>query len=71
MKNLIGRKIKGFKFEDVIIPFHHLYMDNHIGEIGTITHVRRSYCRVQFENGFCYYPTDQIEQHLIDEKKRL
>ena len=67
MKNLIGRKIKGFKFEDG----YNSEMDNHIGEIGTITHVRRSYCRVQFENGFCYYPTDQIEQHLIDEKKRL
>jgi hypothetical protein len=73
--NLIGRKVKGFKFE------HEKYneltyareMDEKIGEIGTIVsynELSNSYC-VEFKDDYWYYPASLIEQHLVDESSKL
>ena len=63
MKNLIGRKIKGFKFEDGGSSD----MDKFIGEIGTIKNVYGNCALVQFKDGWWSYPLDQIEPHLVSE----
>jgi len=63
MKNLINRKVRGFKFESG----YYSEMDNHIGEIGTIRSVYDNYANVDFKDDKWSYPLDQIEAHLIHE----
>lgn len=65
---LIGREAKGFRFEGSEYVDS---MDKYIGEVGII----ESYCskendyRVEFKDEYWYYPADQIEAHLLPEKK--
>lgn len=66
MKDLIGRKMKGFKFEDELIKYDKS-MKKHIGEIGEIIDVNTNFVQVSFQGVIWYYPLDQIEQHLIPE----
>jgi len=71
MKNLIGRKVKGFRFEDGkhnYLPYSY-EMDKYIGEIGVINTYNDSTGNVgvHFKDNFFYYPADQIEAHLVDE----
>ena len=68
MKNYVGRKCKGFSFEDGIDGVRWgLKMYQQIGEIGVITD-RYEYCvRVQFKNKRWDYPISLIEEHLIPE----
>lgn len=63
MKDLIGRKVRGFKFEDDYVP----QMDKHIGEVGEIISVNLKRVRVQFNKSTWRYPADQIEKHLVME----
>jgi predicted AlkP superfamily phosphohydrolase/phosphomutase len=72
-QKLIGRKVKGFKFED---GKHNglaygQAMDNYIGKIGTITRYRgrNDYYQVVFNDDFFFYPAELIEQHLVDESE--
>ena len=69
MKNYIGKKIRGFSFEDGIdgILFNEKYTLNHIGKIGEIISQGETYVNVQFKNERCYYPILLIEQHLVNE----
>lgn len=67
MKNLIGRKVKGFKFEG---PRYSPKMDNYIGKVGVITVAwgGEGVYRVDFEDGdFWNYPAEEIEQHIVKE----
>ena len=68
MKNYVGRKCKGFRFESVrnSIGFN-VDMENHIGEIGEITYENQLNVMIQFKNGGWYYPISLIEEHLIPE----
>ena len=70
MNNLIGRKIRGFKFEDTNIVYLSV-MNSNIGEVGEITFVSKKDVMVQFENDRWYYPIDQIEKHLISEENEI
>lgn len=71
MKNLIGKKAKGFWFES---RKHKRLsyvdsMDNHIGEVGEITSyltIHDCY-RIDFKNDWFHYPASEIESHLVDE----
>ena len=68
MKNYVGRKIRGFKFEDVrnnVLWFG--YMENYIGEIGEITYENSVRVRVKFKDTAFDYPISLIEPHLIEE----
>lgn len=70
---LIGRKIKGFKFEDAIYNAlrYDDQMDEYIGQIGTIeTHYTfTEQIGVRFDNNrFWAYPASLIEEHLIPEE---
>lgn len=70
MKNLIGRKIKGFEFKsykygDLIFNPE---MGKYLGKIGTIQELNRCGLGVNFGDGLiCTYPTAEIEQHLVKE----
>ena len=66
MKDLIGRKIKGFKFKDSYIEYPD-QMDKHIGEVGKITDIVCNSVKVVFKDNYWYYPLDQIQPHLIPE----
>jgi hypothetical protein len=70
MKDLIGKKVKGFKFEDRLSLSCVSSMTRYIDKIGVITlylDYNESYM-VEFDGGKQYqYPADQIEAHLVDE----
>ena len=71
MKNperLIGRKVKGFKFDK---SWYLQKMDNYIGKIGIIKEylISDKWFGVEFLDGQIFgYPADQIEAHLVEEE---
>jgi hypothetical protein len=68
MKNYVGRKIKGFRFEDRIHGVvYSAKMEKHIGEIGEIKYQNSYQVRIQFEYDWWEYPISLIEPHLIEE----
>lgn len=68
---LIGRKIKGFKFDGDYIDG----MDSYIGRIGLITDFisMNGHYKVDFfdYNDSWYYPAELIEDHLIDDEIKI
>jgi hypothetical protein len=71
MKNLIGRKVKGFRFSTGDYPMvcWSEYMELNIDKEGIIENYsehNNSYY-VKFNERGWYYPSDQIEAHLVDE----
>lgn len=77
-KNLIGRKVKGFKFESY--KYGKLFydpdgMDKHIGKEGVIREYFKEYLSyvVVFDAGSCNiweYPEALIERHLVPEENQ-
>jgi len=71
MEDLIGKKVRGFKFEGIAFSFSSPSMNKHIGEIGTITRHEKhlSGYVVKFDSSphSWMYPADQIEKHLVKE----
>jgi hypothetical protein len=71
MEDLIGKKVRGFKFEGIAFSFSSPLMNKHIGEIGTITRHEKhlSGYVVKFDSSphDWMYPADQIEKHLVKE----
>ena len=69
MENLIGRKVRGFKFNDNnYIPRN---MDSYIGEVGIIEDFicNNKLAVIRYKNrDFYYYPADQIEDHLVEDE---
>jgi hypothetical protein len=69
MEDLIGRKVRGFKFEKRDNLNYHFLMEHSEGVVGKIT----EYCShndsytVEFKHRSYNYPADQIKEHLIDE----
>jgi hypothetical protein len=68
-RNLIGRKIKGFKFKNDIHSGLLYGYDIFIGKIGVIDYYAQyTDCyKVDFDYGYAFYPAELIEQHLVDE----
>jgi hypothetical protein len=71
MKNYVGRKCKGFRFErntDGIDWYSG--MKKHIDEIGEIDHQSNGRVRILFQKNYAYfYPISLIEEHLIPEEE--
>jgi hypothetical protein len=65
MEDLVGKKVRGFKFEGD----YNESMDKHIGEIGEIISVSAvlKRVRIEFATASWNYPVDQIEKHLVKE----
>jgi hypothetical protein len=72
MKNYVGRKIRGFKFQDGTdgVIWYESMIDN-IDKIGEIIEQRKSVVRIRFDNRHFCYPISLIEQHLIDETPEI
>lgn len=68
--NLVGRKMRGFKFEPIQGLAYPDNMDKYIGEVGVITEtINRdvlSVVMVRFRDGVCWrYPLHLAIEHLI------
>ena len=68
MKELIGKKIKGFKFEDGTNGINYVVaMDNYIGKIGVIIDVDNTCVEVKFDNVSWIYPLPEALNHIVEE----
>jgi hypothetical protein len=72
MKNYIGRKCKGFRFEDGVanLTFSSV-MKKHMGEIGIIKEQSNGRVVIQFKDDRLSYPISLIEPHLIPESPEI
>lgn len=73
MEDLIGRKVKGFKFEtDLEGVDYNSGMDKHIEEVGVIKRYDKfdETFKVQFKDDYWYYPVSKAVKHLVFEPKR-
>ena len=72
MKNYVGRKCKGFRFESGTdgLVWSEL-MENHIGEIGLIVDRGGGNVSIEFESDWWNYPISLIEPHLIPESPEI
>jgi hypothetical protein len=72
MKNYVGKKIIGFRFDDFTDEVYwNEIISNHIGKIGEIIFQGETYVTVQFKNGTCYYPISLIKKHLVEEEPEI
>lgn len=67
-EKLIGRKVRGFKFETTKYCSYVKGMDKYVGKTGIINKIVEEVFRVDFENDFFFYPADQIEAHLVEDE---
>jgi hypothetical protein len=72
-EELIGKKVRGFKFEDTKDVYYITKMGSHIGEIGIIALYKPEYntYRVDFPNDYWFYPATEIEKHLIENEMKI
>jgi hypothetical protein len=69
MKNYVGRKCKGFRFEDETDGVEWIKRkSNYIGKIGIIKYQCNDHVVIEFNDNIGYYPISLIEQHLIEEE---
>jgi hypothetical protein len=71
-EQLIGRKVRGFWFDDSKYPVGYIsQMDKYIGKKGKIIEYdsHLDLFGVQFKLYKFWYPADKIEAHLVDETK--
>jgi hypothetical protein len=72
MKNYVGRKCKGFRFEDGVDGIiWEERMKECMGEIGGITLQYTNRVIIQFEYTCWEYPISLIEEHLIPETPEI
>lgn len=74
MKNLIGKKVRGFKFDSYDYPHlgYNEGMSDYINQIGVIVDFNGRTTEVQFTDGRTWsYPSDLIEQHLVEEESQI
>lgn len=70
MEELIGRKVRGFKFDTGLSGIRFApEMEEYVGKVGTITDQNlHGHTRIRFEDGESWsYPTSEIRKHLIHE----
>lgn len=69
MEDLIGRNVRGFKFESRGDLPYATEMNKYIGKVGEVIAYYRSSneYRVKFEDALWSYPAEQIKKHLVEE----
>ena len=66
---MIGKKIRGFKFDSRPNFGYPISMNKYIGKIGTIIELGNSDTyKVEFDDDSWYYPKDLCLQHLVEEE---
>jgi hypothetical protein len=72
MKDLVGKKVKGFKFEDKKYGglSYINTMDHYVGQIGKLEayYEKSNRFKVRFIDDFYSYPAELIEAHLVDKE---
>jgi len=72
MKNYIGKKIRGFRFESEMDDLlFNREMRKNIGEIGEIIVQHESSVKIQFEKESWYYPISLVDEHLVEETPEI
>jgi hypothetical protein len=71
MENLVGKKIKGFKFEGRRGYSYARSMDKYIGEIGVITNQDEEAVTVKFKEDWWNYPLPEALEHIIQDKPTI
>jgi len=67
-RNLIGRKFKGFKFENTgVVEYHHL-MDKYLNKELEISHTTTDYVVTK---NYDWYPLKEVLNHLIPEETQI
>lgn len=73
-KSLIGRKVKGFWFEDRKYnnSYYNPQIDKYIGKIGVIESNAFNSYLIRFNDNSCFtFPQELIHEHLIEETMKL
>jgi hypothetical protein len=68
MENLVGKKMKGFKFEFRGDFSYARSMDKHIGEIGVITKQNKEVVTVKFKEDWWNYLLPEALEHIIQDE---
>ena len=68
MENLVGKKMKGFRFEPTSGCSYVDSMDKHIGEIGVITKQDKETIRVKFKEDWWNYPLPKALEYIIQDE---
>jgi hypothetical protein len=72
MKNYIGRKCKGFRFEHETDRVEWIKeKKKHIGEVGVIKKQSSGYVTIEFKDDYWDYPISLIEPYLIPESPEI
>jgi hypothetical protein len=72
MKNYVGRKCKGFRFQDGTDDIEWTRpMEKYIGKVGLIYDQYDNSVIISFENEWRHYPISLIEEHLIPEIPKI
>jgi hypothetical protein len=72
MKNYVGRKCKGFRFEDRVDGSEwNPRMEKCINQIGEVVTQGTVHVTVKFYDGIWSYPISLIEEHLIPETPEI
>jgi hypothetical protein len=72
MKNYVGRKIKGFRFEDRTDGVYWSEdMKGYIGVVGEIVSLYNLVVTVSFNNASWGYPASLVEKHLVEDEITL
>jgi hypothetical protein len=69
MKNYVGRKCMGFRFESEYDKvWWKPYMEHNVGVVGEIIKQDRNAVLIKFDRGTWFYPISLIEQHLVEDE---
>lgn len=69
MKNYVGKKIKGFRFEDETDGLKWIEeMTGCIGYVGEIKYQHSKYVGIIINNYYWQYPISLVDEHLVEEE---
>jgi len=69
MKNLIGKKVRGFEFESRDHCVWFVTLEDYIGRVGVVDEYldKVNVCIVKYGDDCLLYPAELIEQHLVED----
>lgn len=71
MKDYVGIKIKGFKFENGTTGiYYHKSMDKNLDKIGEVIDQDSISVKIRFDDNICFYPISLAPKYVIDKKQK-
>ena len=72
MKNYVGKKIRGFRFEDETDGLKWIEeMTGCIGYVGEIKYQHSKYVGIIINNYYWQYPISLVDEHLVEEEPEI